>query len=304
MTHPSPDPDPVALARSRMDSKESYARFQLFNAEHLCRYIARFVTLEDRTVVDLGCGSGGIAVYLSSLGNRVVGLDNENFGPGMLTGAKRFALSQGQVPRFVNGDLEVLPLGDARFDLAVLNSVIEHTEHPEKVMSELRRILVPGGMAFIDFPLYYSPRGHHLGDHIEIPWLPILFPSRVPGWLRRRCADPASAESLATVFRTLNRMTISRFKDLVRTSGFEMVDFRKNWFFTHEGTKLLASIKRAVLAGRPGDIGRALVTASHEFTLKSFCLFLFFVVIFPLQWLPFFEELTCPGIRVMIRRPS
>lgn len=297
------DQDPVALARQRMDSRESYARFQLFNAEHLCKYIARFVSLEGKSVVDLGCGSGGIAVYLASIGNTVVGLDNEDFGPGMLGGAADFARSQGQVPRFVNGDLAIVPLAGGKFDLAILNSVIEHTEDPGRVMEELWRILVPGGMAFIDFPLYYSPRGHHLGDHIETPWLPILFPSRVPGWLEKTCPDPARRESLAAVFRTLNRMTIARFKRLVRSSGFEMVDFRKNWFFTHEGTKLLVSIKRAVFAGRPGDIVAALATASREFTPKSFMLFLFFLVIFPLQWLPFVDELTCPGVRAMIRRP-
>src|SRR5687767_10573109 len=124
--------DPVALVKNRAQSTEDYARFQLFAAAHLCKYISRFIELKGKRILDAGSGSGGIATYLSSLGNSVVGLDSEDFGAGFLRKARAFSRAQQAPVGIVHGNLHDLPFPDASFDLVVMNSVIEHTADPAR----------------------------------------------------------------------------------------------------------------------------------------------------------------------------
>lgn len=49
------------------------------------------------------------------------------------------------------------------FDLVFGVSIIEHIPHPERFLEEVYRVLKPGGLALFEgFPLWSSPRGHHL----------------------------------------------------------------------------------------------------------------------------------------------
>jgi ubiquinone/menaquinone biosynthesis C-methylase UbiE len=53
---------------------------------------------------------------------------------------------------------------------------MEHFEDPQKVLTEIQRILKPGGYFYTEFdPLYYSPRGLHAYRKINIPYLQVLF---------------------------------------------------------------------------------------------------------------------------------
>jgi len=295
--------DPVALARNRLRSPEDYARFQLFHAAHQSKLLQRFVDLKGKRILDAGCGTAGFATYLATLGNTVVGLDSEDFGAGMLRAALDFARSQRAQVGIVHGDLHHLPFADGSFDLLVMNSVLEHTADPLRVLREARRVLVPGGLAFVDFPLYYSPYGHHLAQFFPVPWQPVVFPSRVPAWLDERCPDAKTAAHHKGVFASLSKLTLRRYLSLVPQAGFERLYLRKNWFFTDEGQKMLSSIKRAVVERRPALVPQAIATAAREFAPPTFLKFLFFAAIFPFQWLPGLDELTCPGVSTILRRP-
>lgn len=51
--------------------------------------------------------------------------------------------------------LDDIPVEDARFDRIVCNQVLEHIDDPPKVMSELYRVLKPGGRILSTCPLFY-----------------------------------------------------------------------------------------------------------------------------------------------------
>ncbi|MBI4863671.1 MAG: class I SAM-dependent methyltransferase [Candidatus Riflebacteria bacterium] len=297
-------PDPVELARNRFRSPDDYARFQLFHSAHLARHLSRFVRLEGLRILDAGCGNRGFGTYLATLGNTVFWMDSEAFGSTMLRDAAAFAAGQGVAPRFFAGDIQGLSVRDGSFDLVVLNSVVEHVPDPDAVLAEMFRVLAPGGLAFVDFPLYYSPYGHHMAEFFPVPWQPVLFAARVPGWLAQRVADPVRREQALIGFRSLSRLTIRRYLASVRKAGFEIVHFRKNWYFTEEGQKLLSAVKRAFVERTPSLIPGAIGTFCREISPRNLLRFLFFVAIFPFQWLPFVDELTCPGVSTMLRRPA
>ncbi len=106
----------------------------------------------DSYVLEIGCGSGGYALYLAEkAGCRIVGLDiNE---PGVHN-ANQLARARGlssQV-RFEQCDASKgLPFEDRTFEAVFSNDVLCHLPGRPEVLSEIFRVLKPGGrMLFSD----------------------------------------------------------------------------------------------------------------------------------------------------------
>ena len=53
-------------------------------------------------------------------------------------------------------DLADIPVEDGRFDRIIFNQVLEHVPDPVKVLTELRRVLKPGGKILCSCPLFYE----------------------------------------------------------------------------------------------------------------------------------------------------
>lgn len=91
--------------------------------------------------LDLGCGSGGNLVLLRRHSQDVVAVD--------LSAEALSNLSVGRFTPKVAGDGVALPFRDGAFDLVNLFNVIEHIEEDERALSEVRRVLVPGGTLLV-----------------------------------------------------------------------------------------------------------------------------------------------------------
>jgi 2-polyprenyl-6-hydroxyphenyl methylase/3-demethylubiquinone-9 3-methyltransferase len=91
-------------------------------------------------VLDVGCGDGGPAAELAKHGARVTGTD-----------PSAVAL---ELARRAHPELELiktepdgrLSFDDSSFDAAVCLHVLEHVADTQLLLSEVRRILVPGGI--------------------------------------------------------------------------------------------------------------------------------------------------------------
>ncbi len=110
--------------------------------------INRLVHGAPGTVLDVGCGIG---IYERELRRRwpaarIVGCD---FSKKNILAAKAVEPSA----FFLRGDAEMLPVGDGTVDVAFAVEVMEHFLHPEKVASELARVVRPGGLLFVVAPL-------------------------------------------------------------------------------------------------------------------------------------------------------
>ena len=53
-------------------------------------------------------------------------------------------------------DLKAIPVEDNRFDHIILNQVLEHIPEPTEVLTELFRVLKPGGSMLCTAPLFYQ----------------------------------------------------------------------------------------------------------------------------------------------------
>ncbi len=102
---------------------------------------------EASSILDFGCGSGGLAVGLKERfpDKEVIALDlGESSGGKIGRGARGI--------EFHRGDALASPFEDGRFDMVINRFVIEHSVFPEKLVSEIHRILRPGGVLYLIYP--------------------------------------------------------------------------------------------------------------------------------------------------------
>ncbi len=101
----------------------------------------------EAALVDVGCGTGGMAVRLDAA-YRVTGLD-------LSAEALAFCKVRGMA-RIAQADAGHLPLADAGVDGALLLDVLYHSAVDDRagVLEEMRRILRPGGLVIINVPAY------------------------------------------------------------------------------------------------------------------------------------------------------
>ena len=98
-------------------------------------------------VLDLGCGTGRLALALAAAGHRVTGVD-----PARASLAQARAKPGADQVRWIDGTSAVLP--DAAFDTAVMTSHVAQyfitDEQWAQVLADLKRALVPGGRLTFD----------------------------------------------------------------------------------------------------------------------------------------------------------
>ncbi|MFZ0665268.1 MAG: methyltransferase domain-containing protein [Acidimicrobiales bacterium] len=97
-------------------------------------------------LLDVGCGPGTITLDLAQLvgPGTVIGLDRE---AGVLVGAER-ARSERNVSNasFTTGDVYALDFPEASFDVVHAHQVLQHLTDPVAAITEMRRLLRPGGL--------------------------------------------------------------------------------------------------------------------------------------------------------------
>ncbi|MEQ4722167.1 methyltransferase domain-containing protein [Nonomuraea sp. B19D2] len=113
-------------------------------------------------VLDLGCSQGTLSILAARRGDQVTGVDIEEEA---IAFAARLAaeLPADVAARlaFLRGDGERLGFPDGCFDSAVAGELLEHVADPGVILTELHRVLAPGGTLLLSVPHGLMP--HH--DH-------------------------------------------------------------------------------------------------------------------------------------------
>jgi SAM-dependent methyltransferase len=128
--------------------------------------LTRYLELDGRQrIVDVGSGKGAFCGALARSGHDAVGVEPSAAAAGI---AKIHVNPQGQ---FVLGTGEALPFSTGRFDRAVSVCVLEHTRDDARVLSEVHRVLKPGGVFALTVDCLDSPhiseafRRHHREEY-------------------------------------------------------------------------------------------------------------------------------------------
>lgn len=99
-------------------------------------------------VLDLGTGTGQVAMHLWALGHRVTGAD---LAEGMLALAREKAAQVEAPPTFVVGDAAAPDLPEASYDAITARYLLWTLRHPREALAGWARLLRPGGtLAIVD----------------------------------------------------------------------------------------------------------------------------------------------------------
>ncbi|WP_417389294.1 class I SAM-dependent methyltransferase [Gimesia sp.] len=143
--------------------------------------IALLPELQGKRVIDLGCGPGEYAAYLTSQGATVTAVDSS---------LEMISLVQQKLGNSVHAYAQDLTKGvpdeaDRSFDLAVSPLMIHYLEDPTPLFRDVKRILKPEGQfvfsthhPFVDYQ--FSPSGNYfLTEKIIDEWDTLGRPTRV-----------------------------------------------------------------------------------------------------------------------------
>jgi ubiquinone/menaquinone biosynthesis C-methylase UbiE len=98
----------------------------------------------DARVLDVGCGTGRLAVALAPHVGQVTGVD---LTPAMLDQARALQARTGlRNLDWRQADVTALPFADAAFDLVTCSAMLHHVVSPAVVLGEMWRVCAPGGL--------------------------------------------------------------------------------------------------------------------------------------------------------------
>ena len=110
------------------------------------RMIARRIAAEQEgPVLDWGTGFGQVAKLLADEGAEVTPFEYRPDLPGGVRPLERYP----ELEAHSSPDPTKLPFEDARFDAVLSCGVLEHVQDPDGSLSEIRRVLRPGGTFYL-----------------------------------------------------------------------------------------------------------------------------------------------------------
>jgi ubiquinone/menaquinone biosynthesis C-methylase UbiE len=175
--------------------------------------------LAGRTVLDLGCGRHALwSRAYARRGARVVGveLDAVRCREARARLAVEPPAGPGRILGIVRGDGERLPFRSRAVAFVHCAQVLEHVASPAAFLDELRRVLAPGGHAYLTAINRLAFRDPHFGV-VGVNWMPRAVGDRVLGWLGAE--NPEGGQPLAR----MHYFTRPGFRRLCARVGLEVV---------------------------------------------------------------------------------
>ena len=175
------------------------------------------------SLLDAGCGPGTVTTGLArtvSPGN-VVGLDA---APGVLEHARGHAQEE-RVDNvtFIAGDVYALDFPEGAFDVVYANQLLQHLADPVRAISEMRRVLKPGGLLAVRDADYAT-----MSPHPKFPefldWNELYH--RVA---YRNPAEPDAGRTLPAWVRAAGFLEVEIHPNVVAMDGEEARIWGRSW---------------------------------------------------------------------------
>ena len=138
----------------------------------------------DMNILELACGSGQLSLRLST---HVQLWEATDFSENMIREAKKKSCS-GRL-HFSVQDATNLPYADSSFDAVVIANALHIMPNPERALSEIRRVLKPGGLLYAPTFVHGKGAGFRLrtrllslaGFRVYSPWTAGEFADYISG---------------------------------------------------------------------------------------------------------------------------
>lgn len=130
------------------DFAEYFTPQRMMHYDTVNGYLGRSLTQQIDRVVDFGCGCGQMLAHI------LPWLESDVLYIGMDYATSAIEYSQKHVPQalFIRGDILDNGLPSASYDLALCIEVLEHITDYRKALTEMLRVLKPGGAFVLTVP--------------------------------------------------------------------------------------------------------------------------------------------------------
>jgi len=188
--------------------------------------------VEGSRVLDVGTGSGYLPSALVAAGAaEAVGLD---LTVSTETPAQRarvtdaLAGERSCAARLVEGDVHHLPFEDSSFELVCSGSAVEHFQDARRAMTEIFRVLRPGGVTFHGVDPWFGTQGGHALCTLDFPWGHArLADDELADYIRRfRPFEADDAIEAHTRYFQRPPLTLEESRAAWVEAGFRIVDWR------------------------------------------------------------------------------
>lgn len=171
-------------------------------------------------ILEIGCGIGTVVNELSSKGHDIIGIDISS--EAIEYGRKKYSDIRLEVQA-----AETLPYEDASFEAVLSFDLFEHIAAIDKHISEVRRVLRPGGYYLFQTPNRYSNIIYETLWTKSLQWRQYHPSLHSPGQLRRRMARHGF-ETRFVKMNPINKFTEKKLQKL-GPLGYILrrVDFRR-----------------------------------------------------------------------------
>lgn len=162
---------PISPESARFQYYLEYDLRAVERGKETAKTLKRFLNLDGLNILDLGCGTGGLAIAFSQEGAHVVGLDPDK----SVCHLAQIRAKEMQMPvDFIIADGSANPLRNSSFHLVTCNHVFEHVKNKDKFAHEINRVLKGGGVLYITASNKASPWNILWDEHTGLPLVTLL----------------------------------------------------------------------------------------------------------------------------------
>lgn len=168
------------------------------------------------TILDIGCGTGSISQHLGFLRYKVLAtdLDDKSIAECKLN-------NKYQNVEFIVADAKTMGL-NKKFDVIITSEIIEHVEHPELVVKNMKRHLNEDGIWLVSIPNGYCLWEIVVSRFIQknglVNWL-----YNSPKLMKKITGTNTPFYSNNAFCFHVNFFTYGKFRELIENNGFKII---------------------------------------------------------------------------------
>ncbi len=181
--------------------------------------IQQWITLDNATILDNGCGLGTYLDAFAPFTNQRFGLELEHD-----RAIKAIPTATG----IVEGVGETLPFAENTFDFAFSNEVIEHVQNDALYAMEMVRVVKPGGRLLIFCPnRWYPVEQHGIYWKGEYKFGNIPLVNYLPDFLRDQLAPHVRTYTKGKLLKLFSDLPVSLIHHSRIFGGYDNIEARR-----------------------------------------------------------------------------
>jgi 2-polyprenyl-3-methyl-5-hydroxy-6-metoxy-1,4-benzoquinol methylase len=226
------------------DRKKYFDQQYQNTMKYIIPFISKTYDLANKSLLEIGCGEGGVLKAFYELGSNITGID---LAPNKIENAKKYYSELKQINSYEFRaeniyDFDFNSLN--QFDLIILKDAIEHIHDQKKMINFLAENMKQNSHLFVAYPPWQMPWGGHqqICKNKFLSFLPYfhLFLNFIyKGILKLFGEAQSTIESLLEIKET--RISIERFEKIIKECNLKITT--KRFYFINPNYEVKFGLK-------------------------------------------------------------